>query len=109
MNIGNSSTIQIDDLEQLLEKTLLPLKPKAEFVSSLRQQLESKLSEISTTSRYNYRQTILLTIAGVAGSCVMIITSVKVVLSLIGVLGLISSFKRKAEKKPFTPSQNLVG
>jgi hypothetical protein len=109
MSIGCPSNYGIDDIEQMLESTFVPLMPRAEFISNLHLELRKKLTETQAISRDNSKQTLLLAIASVAGSCIMIITSLRALLSLIGVISVISMIKRKSPKKPFSPSQPVAG
>jgi hypothetical protein len=109
MSLGYSSKNKIAHFEQILENTLVPIMPRAEFISNLRQQLENKISENERFSDNINKHTTFLAIASVVGSWIMLITSLRALLSLIGVISVISMIKRKPGKNSFSQSQTVVG
>jgi len=109
MNLSNSSKYRLQDIEKLLEDSLLPVKPTQQFILSLKEELLRKFSSSSSVALKEKNQTILLAIASVAGSSILIINTLRTVLSLIGVISVIHLLKQKPQGNTLSPPQIASG
>jgi hypothetical protein len=87
----------LNELETYLKKTLTPVEPRPIFVSYLR----TRLGRIKIVRRTISKgmKFLLITLAGIASGAIVIITSARLILLIIGALGLIREIKFRAEQK----------
>ncbi len=96
-------------LELKLQTTLIPVAPRPEFVEALRKRLLKQVSEIDLILEPQSQklQTGLLITGGVLGAIAMVLTGVRGVVSIAGVIGLlISIIKQNSQNAPV--SSNLA-
>ena len=96
-------------LESKLQLTLVPVIPRSDFVSGLRQNLMKQASEIELTPETQNRtlQTGLLIASGILGSIFVVLTGVRGLISLVGVGGLLISWLNQNTQNP-TAQSNLA-
>lgn len=91
------------DLEKKLQSTLVAVNPRQEFVDDLRRKLMKQVSEIDLALEPNKPkfQNGLLIAGGVLGALSMVLTGVRGLISVIGVIGLlISALKHNTNETP---------
>jgi len=106
-----------DDLDENLQRvetelqdTFTPIEPHPKFVMSLRQNLLKQYPSVALTPsppQHQILQTGLLVTGGILGSFLMVLTGVRGLISIIGVLGLLVSWLRQNSQDTLTP-QNLA-
>jgi hypothetical protein len=109
MNVSDLSKNHLHGLERLLEDTLLPVEPRYEFIQKLKQELQTKISSSPMVTQSVKYHKILLALASVAGTSVLVTTSIRTVLSLIGVVSVIHLIKKQTPKKNLSPPQIVTG
>lgn len=97
------NTLQyLDRIEDLLERTLQPVKPRAEFVKNLHNQLaESSVQVVERTADRNIPY-LLIPLASIVVSLLIVATNVRLILSIIGILGLAQQLRQQSNQKRFT-------
>lgn len=95
-------------LEDTLQKTLVPVSPRPEFVNDLYTQLlKAKPRDISLernlTIQDNQKRKldyILLAIAGIISGTMIIFAGIRVVIALLGMLGILHQVNKEIKPKP---------
>ncbi len=89
-------------LEKKLRETLIPVLPRIEFVRELGVKLAQK--EIKTIQRFQISKSVsngLLVAGGVIGSIIMIATSIRGLISIVGIIGYLVRFlNRDTQQQP---------
>jgi hypothetical protein len=98
--IDPSVKAELESLEASLAATLIPVKPRPEFVRDLRTQLFDLSPEIEPKTAPPRFQNILLIVGGILGGLLMVIASIRGLISLIGVTGLILQHFRRQGRAP---------
>lgn len=94
-------------VEDTLQKTLVPVSPRQEFVSDLFTQLSISVQrntsrESSITFQDNQKRKldyILLTIAGIISSTMIIFAGIRVVIAILGMLGILHQVNKEINTK----------
>lgn len=109
MNVENLSRYRLEELEQLLDATLIPVKPRSEFISKLKLQIGSKVADAPTISRSSDKQTILLALVSAVGSSMVVITSLRAFLSLIGLISVFHLLKQHSVNRSLSSNHTATG
>ena len=107
MTINKTKSIDLPGIEIMLKTTLKPVTPRSEFVKNLRQRLLDPDRLAVRIPQINTRHSLILSLAGIAGGTLFLVTGLRAVLSLIGALGVIVLLKRQGQTKGIT-SPRLV-
>jgi len=92
-------------LESQLTAVLQPLDPRPEFVKSLRFQLATREIQVAPALLPRKVSNGLLVAGGVVGSILMLITSIRGLISLVSVIGLVfQRFNRNPQNQQITPA-----
>jgi hypothetical protein len=97
---------KIKSLERELENALVPVKPRPEFVTGLRRNLLRQNFEIDLVPKSenkNLQSGILIT-GGILSALLMVVTGVRGMVSVIGVIGLLISIFREDSQEATTPA-----
>ena len=97
---------EIQDLEFKLERALSPVVPRPEFVAGLRRNLMRQAPEIDLVpvTQNQKLQTGILITGGVLGAFAMVLTGVRGVVSIVGIIGLLISIIRQNSQEAPAPS-----
>jgi hypothetical protein len=87
------------ELESLLEKYLIPVKPRPEFVKRLRSRLLDSTRPKVHFPGDKYVDYGLITLVSLAGSALVLITGIRAVLTVMSALGIIHLVRSQAEEK----------
>ena len=79
-----STEFRMDKFETYLDNTIMPVIPREEFITGLRQKLEKSKSR-ATNRRKAFRYSVLGT-AGVLSSLILVATSIKATITLVGAI-----------------------
>jgi hypothetical protein len=79
-----STEFRMDKFEAYLDDTIIPVSPREEFVAGLRQKLVKSKSR--STNRRKILQYGVLGTAGVLSSLILVATSIKATITLIGAI-----------------------
>jgi hypothetical protein len=90
----------VNSLEALLEKTLVPVQPRQTFISNLHQKLTNPEARKSSPSPL---QLFLLGAAGVATSVLLVVTGIRATVTLLGALGVLRQMKEQVNPNEVTP------
>ena len=98
---------ELQDLEKILHENLIPVDPRPQFVNDLRRALLRQFinAEISPSRQHKILHTGLLVTSGILGSIVVIITGIRGVVSLVGVVGLVISWFKQNSHSSVAPSR----
>jgi hypothetical protein len=98
----------IEELESLLQATLHPVTPNPGFVQGLRTRLEDPGF---VTIRYpdpKVSHYLLLAAAGLLGSTFLILTGSRLVIAILGALGLLHYSRQQHAAKPVVPARRIA-
>lgn len=109
MNGGNFLKYSLEDIERLLEETLIPVKPTQQYIHSLKQELQRKITSTPAVVEKLNKQTRILAIASAVGSGMLILNSLRALLSLIGVISIIHLLKQKSNRESLSASEIIMG
>ena len=103
----------LEVLEMNLHRALVPIAPRPQFVKTLRHDILRQMSAIEyapESLRYPAFQMGLLVISGIMGSLVVVITGIRGLISLIGVVGLLINWlnRNSQDPCPIVPSHSQV-
>jgi hypothetical protein len=87
----NQATSGFASVEKVLQRTLQPVGPRQSYVASLRSRLDQEL--LVRRKRLQTFQYVLLSLAGITGIIMLIITSVRTALTILAMLGIIRIYK----------------
>jgi hypothetical protein len=108
MTVKITKGYQIEDLENLLQATLKPVTPSPGFV----QQLRKRLTEPGIpTIRYpdpKMSHYLLLATATLLSSTFLILTGSRLVIAVLGALGLLHYSRQQNAREQLTPSKRLA-
>lgn len=99
---------QIAEVESHLRATLSPVPPRPEFVKKLRHRLLDVSRPQIVLPKTNPKQHILLVFASIASGVFVVLTGIRTVLSIFGMLGLLRLIIRHGQEKRLT-SEQLLG
>jgi hypothetical protein len=105
---GKISDEEVDQLENRLLETLVPVKPRTTFVENLRSSLLHQTQEIEIISPRQTFPTSILVASAVLGSIFVLLTGMRGMISMLGVLGLIISWIRHETPEIATSSSKLA-
>ena len=92
-------------LEMQLKATLRPVSPRSEFVNDLRVRLSDREIKIGPKILSMKISNSLLVAGGIIGSVIMILTSIKGLISLIGMIGIVFRFiTRESQRRQTSPA-----
>lgn len=97
---------ELQGLESKLQRILVPVVPRSEFVGGLRKRLLKQVPEIELTVQPQNQalQTGLLITGGIVGGIFVVLTGVRGLVSLVGVIGLLVSWLKQNSQDSTTPS-----
>ncbi len=94
-------TKDIRDFEDRLAATLKPVRPPDEFVRGLREKLLAQIQATEPENRISTRQFALIVLAGLLSVVLLVVASIRAIISLILSLRVISRlWKRNPGSKP---------
>ena len=94
-------TKDLQDFEDRLAATLKPVTPPDEFVRGLREKLIAQIQATEPAKRVSTRQLALILLAGLLSVVLLIVASIRAIISLIMSLRVVSRlWKRNAGSKP---------
>ena len=103
-NVGMGAEIQ--SLERELEEAFLSVRPRSEFVVNLRRNLLSQNFEtnLAPTSNNQNLQTGILVTGGLLSAFLMVLTGVRGMVSILGVIGLLISVIKENAQEATAPA-----
>jgi hypothetical protein len=93
---------EIEEMEERLDVVLCPVEPRREFVGDLRQRLMARFAvEVSDSAEEAERESSnrWLLAGGVVGTVLMLITSIRGLLSIAGLIGLLIHYFNQEHKQ----------
>ena len=90
----------IVELEKKLQTAMQPVSPRREFVVDLHRQLMSRKPEISLAQQYQQNVNRWLLVSGIVGSILMLITSIRGIVAIFGVINLLT---QRFNRNPLPP------
>ncbi len=102
----NETNEDFQGLELKLQTTLIPVIPRPEFIAGLRKSLLKQVPEINLTLEPQSQklQTGLLITGGVLGAMAMVLTGIRGLVSVVGVIGLLLSIIKQYSQDAPMPS-----
>jgi len=104
-----------DDLQQFeadLQQTLIPVKPRPQFVKTLKQSLLNQFTNLDLQPEHPQHQTLktgLLVSGGIIGSLFVVLTGIRGFVSVIGFIGLLISWYKENSQESLTTSNLTQG
>ena len=90
------------DLETQLEAALQPVAPREAYISGLRRKLSAQWETAKAVESPDTRDILLLIGAGFLSGLMVLVLSIRVVLTLIATIGLLYQFKRQLNEEKST-------
>jgi hypothetical protein len=94
---SKGAEIDFPSIETYLGSALRPIQPRATFVTGLKSKLE--IEALTRRPGLSLLQFILVTMIGISSSLLLISTGVRVIIAVLGVLGLLRLTSARARKK----------
>lgn len=94
---------ELEEIEEKLDAVLCPVEPRQEFVGDLRERLMSRFAvEVADSAEDAEREssTGWLLAGGVIGTVLMLITSIRGLLSIAGLVGLLIQYFNQRKQGP---------
>jgi hypothetical protein len=104
MTVADHRKHQIEELEKLLHKTLRPVNPRPEFARQLRQRLSEPALIIVGSPENRKTQYALLIAASLLSSTFLLLNGSRLVLAILGALGVLHYAKQQADEKQLVSS-----
>ena len=89
-----------DSLEVLLESTLKPITPSAEFINDLRYRLLGKTEKKILGMEEDTFHLVVLVLGMVASGAVLIFTGIRAIIAILGSLGLLQQYRKTMKDTP---------
>jgi hypothetical protein len=100
MDVPYSSKLKIEELEKILQVSLRPMVPSPDFVRHLRQRLtDYDIPVVQYQPTTQKKQLLLLAIASLISGVFLLLTGSRLILALLGSIGLLQHFRRQAQEK----------
>ncbi|MGD9092623.1 MAG: hypothetical protein PVF74_07225 [Anaerolineales bacterium] len=87
------------DIEGQLESTFWRVSPSERYVGELRNRLIQQMKTLPTDSTVNAIHLVLILLAGILSSFLIVIVSIRVMVTLITALGLLYQYRRQIQEK----------
>lgn len=85
-------------LERVLQSTLQPVAPSAEYLRGLKNMLVKQFNQMPVKSRPNSDHLILIAAAGLLSSLMVVALSIRSLIVLLSALGLLTQYKKNLNK-----------
>ena len=98
--------------EITLQHTLIPVKPNSKYVQSLKRNLNQRFKELElqpSQPKHTILQTGLLLSGGIIGSFFVVLTGLRGLISVIGLVGLLISRYKRYSQENLTPTNIVQG
>jgi hypothetical protein len=95
MDVPYSTKLKIDELESLLQASLRPIVPSQDFVRQLKQRLAADVPGVHYPPRQR-AHLFLLVFASLVSGVFLFLTGSRIILALIGSIGILLNLKRQA-------------
>jgi hypothetical protein len=84
----------VEDMERYLQHSMNPIDPRPEFVKKLRGRLEAPMITVTQRNNMQANQLVILAIASFLGGMLFFFTASRVLIALVGAIGLFKYFYR---------------
>jgi hypothetical protein len=108
MTVQITGRHQLEDLEKMLQATLRPVTPNPRFVRQLRQRLAEPGIPTIRYPDPKWSHYILLAAAGLLSSTFLILTGSRLVIAVLGAIGLLHYSRQQNEQKQLEPSRRTA-
>ena len=103
---NKSGLKKVDEIEYRLSSSLKPITPRTGYIENLHDRLTDTTRLQVTFDRNTPFRYLLLGIVSAVSFLLILVTTIRIVLSIIGILGLVRYVKRHKTREGLMPSQS---
>ena len=97
---------KVDEIEYRLSSSLKPLSPRPDYITNLHGRLTDTSRLHVTFDRNSPFRYLLFGIVSVVSFLLIFVTTIRIFLSILGILGLVRYVKRQKTREELMPSQS---